>query len=133
MSPFFHVSSIVLLSLPSKMTITNDDQFLLTASEDGCIFIWKVHDKEGGGLKGEQELQCAEEVLIMRSDIDEKVGGATREHQPWDFCELHLHDACYQPVLHGLHGFGQRGYSKLLQQLVNMLAALYKQGVRRKV
>ncbi|XP_048168843.1 cilia- and flagella-associated protein 57 isoform X1 [Corvus hawaiiensis] len=56
----------------TKMTITNDDQFLLTASEDGCIFIWKVHDKEGGGLKGEQELQYAEEVLIMRSDIDEK-------------------------------------------------------------
>ncbi|NWV96642.1 CFA57 protein, partial [Machaerirhynchus nigripectus] len=56
----------------TKMTITNDDQFLLTASEDGCIFIWKVHDKEGGGLKREQELQYAEEVLIMRSDIDEK-------------------------------------------------------------
>ncbi|NXN86691.1 CFA57 protein, partial [Bombycilla garrulus] len=56
----------------TKMTITSDDQFLLTASEDGCIFIWKVHDKEGGGVKGEQELQYAEEVLIMRSDIDEK-------------------------------------------------------------
>ncbi|XP_068879220.1 cilia- and flagella-associated protein 57 [Aphelocoma coerulescens] len=56
----------------TKMTVTNDDQFLLTASEDGCIFIWKVHDREGGGLKGEQELQYAEEVLIMRSDIDEK-------------------------------------------------------------
>ncbi|NXS78086.1 CFA57 protein, partial [Erpornis zantholeuca] len=56
----------------TKMTVTNDDQFLLTASEDGCVFIWKVHDKEGGGLKEEQELQYAEEVLIMRSDIDEK-------------------------------------------------------------
>ncbi|NWZ34085.1 CFA57 protein, partial [Brachypodius atriceps] len=55
----------------TKMTVTSDDQFLLTASEDGCIFIWKVHDKEGGGVK-EQELEYAEEVLIMRSDIDEK-------------------------------------------------------------
>ncbi|XP_016155520.1 PREDICTED: LOW QUALITY PROTEIN: cilia- and flagella-associated protein 57, partial [Ficedula albicollis] len=56
----------------TKMTVTSDDQFLLTASEDGCVFIWKVHDKEGGGVKGEQELKYAEEVLIMRSDIDEK-------------------------------------------------------------
>ncbi|NXW67652.1 CFA57 protein, partial [Hirundo rustica] len=55
----------------TKMTVTSDDQFLLTASEDGCIFIWKVHDKEGGRVK-EKELEYAEEVLIMRSDIDEK-------------------------------------------------------------
>ncbi|XP_027504713.1 LOW QUALITY PROTEIN: cilia- and flagella-associated protein 57 [Corapipo altera] len=56
----------------TKMSVTSDDQFLLTASEDGCIFIWKVHDKEGGALKGEAEAGYAEEVLIMKSDIDEK-------------------------------------------------------------
>lgn len=105
------------------MTVTSDDQFLLTASEDGCVFIWKVYDKEGGGVKGEQELEYAEEVLIMRSDIDEKVGGAPCEHKPQDFCELHLYNACYQPVL---YGFGQRGYRKLLQWLVSMQTALYK-------
>ncbi|XP_051664411.1 cilia- and flagella-associated protein 57 isoform X2 [Manacus candei] len=56
----------------SSMSVTSDDQFLLTASEDGCIFIWKVHDKEGGALKGEAKAEYAEEVLIMKSDIDEK-------------------------------------------------------------
>ncbi|NWV22767.1 CFA57 protein, partial [Origma solitaria] len=56
----------------TKMTVTSDDQFLLTASEDGCVFIWKVHQKEGGVQKGGEKLQYAEEVLIMRSDIDEK-------------------------------------------------------------
>jgi len=56
------------------MSITSDDQFLLTASEDGSIFIWKVYDKEGGILKQEKEVEYAEEVLIMRSDIEEKVG-----------------------------------------------------------
>ncbi|XP_017680257.1 PREDICTED: cilia- and flagella-associated protein 57 [Lepidothrix coronata] len=56
----------------TKMSVTSDDQFLLTASEDGCIFIWKVHDKEGGALKGEAAAEYAEEVLIMKSDIDEK-------------------------------------------------------------
>ena len=74
MSPFFLISTIILLSLPSKMSITSDDQFLLTASEDGSIFIWKVYDKEGGILKQEKEVEYAEEVLIMRSDIEEKVG-----------------------------------------------------------
>ncbi|XP_064521570.1 cilia- and flagella-associated protein 57 isoform X2 [Pseudopipra pipra] len=56
----------------TKMSVTSDDQFLLTASEDGCIFIWKVHDKEGGALKGEAAAEYAQEVLIMKSDIDEK-------------------------------------------------------------
>ncbi|NWX19701.1 CFA57 protein, partial [Aegotheles bennettii] len=56
----------------TKMSITNDDLFLLTASEDGSIFIWKVYDKEGGMLKWEKEVEYAEEVLIMRSDMEEK-------------------------------------------------------------
>ncbi|NXT45627.1 CFA57 protein, partial [Pluvianellus socialis] len=56
----------------TKMSITNDDLFLLTASEDGSIFIWKVDDKGGGILKWEKEIEYAEEVLIMRSDIEEK-------------------------------------------------------------
>ncbi|NXC40825.1 CFA57 protein, partial [Penelope pileata] len=56
----------------TKMSITNDDLFLLTASEDGSIFIWKVYDKEGKMMKWEQEFEYAEEVLIMRSDIEEK-------------------------------------------------------------
>ncbi|NXW07254.1 CFA57 protein, partial [Fregetta grallaria] len=59
-------------SAVTKMSVTNDDLFLLTASEDGSIFIWKVHDKGGGILKWEKEVEYAEEVLIMRSDIEEK-------------------------------------------------------------
>lgn len=74
--------STILLSLSSKMSVTNDDQFLLTASEDGSILIWKVYDKEGGVLKREKEVEYAEEVLIMRSDIEEKVGGATCAYEP---------------------------------------------------
>ncbi|NXN29526.1 CFA57 protein, partial [Nycticryphes semicollaris] len=56
----------------TKMSITNDDLFLLTASEDGSIFIWKVYDKGVGMMKWEKEAEYAEEVLIMRSDIEEK-------------------------------------------------------------
>ncbi|XP_028939823.1 cilia- and flagella-associated protein 57, partial [Antrostomus carolinensis] len=56
----------------TKMSITNNDLFLLTASEDGSIFVWKVCDKSVGILKWEKEAEYAEEVLIMRSDIEEK-------------------------------------------------------------
>ncbi|NXI62239.1 CFA57 protein, partial [Anseranas semipalmata] len=56
----------------TKMSVTNDDQFLLTASEDGSLLVWKVYDKEGGVLKREKEVDYAEEVLIMKSDIEEK-------------------------------------------------------------
>ncbi|XP_030427523.1 cilia- and flagella-associated protein 57 isoform X2 [Gopherus evgoodei] len=56
----------------TKMSITCDDQFLLTGSEDGCLLIWKVYDKEGRGLKREKEVGYAEEVLITKTDMEEK-------------------------------------------------------------
>lgn len=55
------------------MIITFDDQFLLTVSEDGCLFIWKIIDKEGQGLKKEKELIYADEILVTKSDLEEKV------------------------------------------------------------
>ncbi|XP_051989486.1 cilia- and flagella-associated protein 57 [Xyrauchen texanus] len=57
----------------TKMAITFDDQFLLTVSEDGCLFIWKIIDKVGQGLKRQKELTYAEEILITKSDLEEKV------------------------------------------------------------
>ncbi|XP_072199610.1 cilia- and flagella-associated protein 57 [Excalfactoria chinensis] len=56
----------------TKMSVTYDDQFLLTASEDGSLFFWKVYSKKGKMLKREKEFEYAEEVLIMKSNIEEK-------------------------------------------------------------
>lgn len=56
----------------TKMVITFDDQFLLTVSEDSCLFIWKIIDKEGQGLKREKELIYTEEILVTKSDLEEK-------------------------------------------------------------
>ncbi|KAG1932003.1 cilia- and flagella-associated protein 57 [Pimephales promelas] len=56
----------------TKMIITFDDQFLLTVSEDGCLFIWKIIDKEGQGLKREKELKYTEEILVTKSELEEK-------------------------------------------------------------
>lgn len=55
------------------MLLTFDDQFLLTVSEDGCLFTWKVFDKDGRGIKREREVGFAEEVLVTKTDMEEKV------------------------------------------------------------
>ncbi|XP_045440656.1 cilia- and flagella-associated protein 57 [Pipistrellus kuhlii] len=56
----------------TKMFLTFDDQFLLTVSEDGCLFTWKVFDKDGRGIKREREVGFAEEVLVTKTDMEEK-------------------------------------------------------------
>ncbi|XP_072918863.1 cilia- and flagella-associated protein 57 [Hemitrygon akajei] len=56
----------------TKMAITYDDQYLLTVSEDSCLMIWKITDKEGRVLKQDKELGHSEEILITKSDLLEK-------------------------------------------------------------
>ncbi|CAO2588725.1 Cilia- and flagella-associated protein 57 [Lemmus lemmus] len=56
----------------TKMMLTFDDQFLLTVAEDGCLFTWRVFDKEGRGIKREREVGFAEEVLVTKTDMEEK-------------------------------------------------------------
>lgn len=55
------------------MVITFDDQFLLTVSEDGCLLMWKIIDKEGRGLKSNRQIIHTEEILVTKSDLEEKV------------------------------------------------------------
>ena len=63
-----------------QMKITYDDQYLVTVSEDGCVMIWKIQDKEGRGLKRDKEVGFAEEILITKSDLEEKVSGYLNIH-----------------------------------------------------
>lgn len=55
------------------MKITYDDQYLVTVSEDACLMTWRVADKEGRGVKHDREIPFAEEILITKSDLEEKV------------------------------------------------------------
>lgn len=55
------------------MVITFDGQFLLTVSEDGCMLIWKIIDKEGRALKSNRQIVHTEEVLITKADLEAKV------------------------------------------------------------
>ncbi|XP_064605218.1 cilia- and flagella-associated protein 57-like [Liolophura sinensis] len=56
----------------TKMKITYDDQYLITVAEDSSIILWKIQDKEGRGLKRDKEVGWAEEILITKSDLEEK-------------------------------------------------------------
>lgn len=44
----------------------------VTAAEDGTIVLWKIQDKEGRTLKRDKETTYAEEILITKSDLEEK-------------------------------------------------------------
>ena len=56
------------------MKMTFDDQYLVTVAEDASVLVWKVQDKEGRGLKRDKEVGYAVEILITKSDLEEKVG-----------------------------------------------------------
>ncbi|KAI2667261.1 Cilia- and flagella-associated protein 57 [Labeo rohita] len=92
----------------TKMVITFDDQFLITVSEDSSLFIWKIIDKEGQGLKREKELRYAEEILITKSDLEEKnklmldLNARVMELQKENKYQLSLRDIEYKEKINEL-------------------------------
>ncbi|RVE72493.1 hypothetical protein OJAV_G00042240 [Oryzias javanicus] len=56
----------------TKMVITYDDQFLLSASEDNCLLVSKIIDKDGRGLKSNRQVVHAEEILVTKAELEEK-------------------------------------------------------------
>lgn len=61
-----------------QMVVTFDEQFLLTASEDGGLLMWKLVDEDGRGLKVTRQLVHAEEILVTRADLEETVRPCSR-------------------------------------------------------
>uniref|UniRef100_A0A8B9F126 Cilia and flagella associated protein 57 n=1 Tax=Amazona collaria TaxID=241587 RepID=A0A8B9F126_9PSIT len=112
----------------TKMSITNDDQFLLTASEDGSIFIWKVYEKGGEVVKWQKEAEYAEEVLIMRSDIREKSQAMldlqirVKELQTENYYQLSLKDMYYNEKIKELEDNFTQEISSLKTKHQNLQA-----------
>ena len=55
------------------MRISYDDEYLFSAAADGSLFCFKVVDKEGRRYHKDKDTPFAEEVLITKSDMEEKV------------------------------------------------------------
>jgi hypothetical protein len=56
----------------TKLRISFDDQFLFSVAEDGCLFIYRVVDKEGRVAKREKDIVFADEILVTKSDLEQK-------------------------------------------------------------
>lgn len=68
-----NITVILFSTLPLQMKISYDDQYLITVAEDASIILWKIQDKDGRGLKRDKDFGWAEEILITKSDLEEKV------------------------------------------------------------
>jgi len=55
----------------NKMCMSADDSHLFSVADDGCLFVYKLTDKEGRGLKTQPQT-WADEILITRTDLEEK-------------------------------------------------------------
>ncbi|KAJ3033909.1 Cilia- and flagella-associated protein 57 [Rhizophlyctis rosea] len=56
----------------TKLRVSNDDQYLFSAGEDGCLYVFRISDKEERGKKKERSTVFADEILITKSDLEEK-------------------------------------------------------------
>eukprot|EP00731_Ephydatia_muelleri_P018745 Em0011g785a len=56
----------------TRMKVSYDDQYLFSVGQDGVLFCFKVTDKDGRGLKKEKDVNFSEEVLVTKSDLEEK-------------------------------------------------------------
>jgi len=54
----------------TSLVLSQDDQFLVSASADSTVIAWKITDK-GYAVK-EQECPYAEEILITKSDLEQR-------------------------------------------------------------
>ena len=73
------------------MRISYDDQFLFSVGQDGSLFAFKVHDKDGRTLKREKDVPFAEEVLVTKSDLEEKVKTCTPYTYMWIEVKLNMY------------------------------------------
>ena len=75
----------------TRLRLSKDDAYLFSASEDGSLAIFEVSSKERNRKeKGEQALAWAEEILVTKSDLEEKLSVINDLKNKVE--ELHLHN-----------------------------------------
>ncbi|XP_053502846.1 cilia- and flagella-associated protein 57-like [Ictalurus furcatus] len=109
----------------TKMVITPDDQYLLTASEDSSVLIWRITDQERQTLAVVKEIHYTEEVLCTKAYVEEKDQSAyaqmelLKEEQE---CELNQNHMDYEKKINKVkQNFLQQIES--LKGLIQMLNA----------
>ena len=57
----------------TKMKLTASDEYLVTVSDDCSVMVWRVQERDSRTAKSEKEIIWAEEILITKCDLEEKV------------------------------------------------------------
>ena len=55
----------------TKMALSHDDGALFVASEDGCVSVFDVRDKDGASARRAGKEHFSEEVLVTKADMEE--------------------------------------------------------------
>ncbi|MDB9925025.1 hypothetical protein OAD67_02060 [bacterium] len=55
----------------TKISLSHDDSTLFVASEDGCVSVFDVKDKDGASTRGRGKDLFSEEVLVTKADMEE--------------------------------------------------------------
>ncbi|KAH8870172.1 Cilia- and flagella-associated protein [Schistosoma japonicum] len=56
----------------TKMKMASFDEYLVTVSMDCSLMIWRIQDREARSTKTDKEVGWMEEILITKSDLEEK-------------------------------------------------------------
>ncbi|KAJ3066607.1 Cilia- and flagella-associated protein 57 [Podochytrium sp. JEL0797] len=56
----------------SRMRISFDDSYLFTCGDDGCLWVYKVQEKDSHGSKRDKDVTYSDEILVTKSDLKEK-------------------------------------------------------------
>ncbi|KAJ3302044.1 Cilia- and flagella-associated protein 57 [Kappamyces sp. JEL0829] len=56
----------------TRLRVSYDDQYLFSVGDDGCFYIFKIFDKDNRSFKREREMVYADEILVTKSDLEEK-------------------------------------------------------------
>ncbi|XRB08616.1 cilia- and flagella-associated protein 57 [Pycnococcus provasolii] len=57
----------------TRQCVTQDDSMLVSAGDDGCLYVFDIVDKDGRAGKRDKEGPAyAEEVLVTKSDLEER-------------------------------------------------------------
>lgn len=56
----------------TKVRLSYDETYLFSVGEDGCLWVYKIHDKNAEKIKREKDTTFSDEILVTRSDLKEK-------------------------------------------------------------
>lgn len=59
-------------SAVTKLRVSHDDQYLFSCAEDGCLYVFRIVDKEERAVRREKTLVFTDEILVTKSDLEEK-------------------------------------------------------------